>query len=324
MKSVQPKNMKKYNERLIIEYLLQTSTATKAEISEKTGMSITTVRTQLQALMNKEAVCTVGVPESIGGRPAEKYALTGSFAPFIYIDFGFESSKITVLSLTGESLVDETKPSIQLEETIFDLLNQYPQIELIELSVPGIPIEQGFIYGENLEQKKSYSFDFLMRIDTAISVEIFNDLNLCAFGQLQKYPTVEHLVYLSFSGCAGTGIIIDRKLYTGYQAFAGELGLLSYQGRVIDEWLSDSNDQKREEVIRYVLELISLTLSPQLIVISETQLSERQLSPVIEEVKERIWSDQEIVSIGAEEVHGKLGAHRQAIDHFMKKGWSEE
>lgn len=323
MKSVQPKNMKKYNERLLIEFLLSCSNATKAEISEKTGMSITTVRTQLQALMDKEAVCTMGEPESIGGRPAEKYALSSSYAPFLFIDFGFAKSTVIVQSLSGKKLVEQVLRTEQIEAVIIALLDQFSQIELIEIAVPGIPVEQGFLYGENLDEKKTYHFDFLSQVSETISVEVINDLNLCAFGQLQKYPAVEHLVYLSFGDCVGTGIIIDRKLYTGYQAFAGEIGLLNYEGHVIDEWLRTSDDNQREAVIRYVLELVSLLLSPQMIIVSECRLSEKAIEMVSEEVNKRIWSEQQIVLTKEAEGDRLSGAYRQAVNNFMEKGWTE-
>lgn len=324
MKSVQPKNMKWYNERLIIECLLQASAATKADIAEKTGMSITTVRTQLQALMQKKAVCTVGVPESIGGRPAEKYEIADNYAPFLFIDFGFWESTMIILSLTGKVLLEKLVSTAQLESEVVEVLKQFEDIFMIEIAVPGIPVRNGFLYGKTLEKKEHYSFPFLEQIEAHIAVEIINDLNLCAVNQIQKFPEIDHLVYLSFDSCVGMGIIIDRKLYTGHQFFAGEVGLLDYEGQVIDKWLSTGDIQKREEVICYVLELVSLVLSPQVVIVSEAKLPEKRIAATVGKVKNRIWSDQEILLTDANGKMNLSGVHYQATAIFLKKGWADQ
>lgn len=323
MKSVQPKNMKWHNERLIIEYLLKKSVAAKSEIAEATGMSVTTVRTQLKSLIERKAVCTFGDPESLGGRPAEKYTLTDSFAPILYVAFGFEKTELTILSMTGKLLLEKTIPTELLDEEVAALLSNKPQIDLVEISVPGIPIKKGFLYGENLEEGNSYSFGFLDDLPSNISIEILNDLNLCAIGELKNYPEVNHLVYLSFSGCAGTGIIIDRKLYTGHQAFAGELGMLSYEDKLIDEWLNSPDEKERSKVIQFVLELISLTLSPEVLVFSESKLPQEKILQIVSNLQNKLWAEPKIVFKDSKKQNGLSGAHHQAIDLFLKKGWEE-
>ncbi|MDV3428870.1 MAG: winged helix-turn-helix transcriptional regulator, partial [Bacillota bacterium] len=73
--SGKPQVMKKVNSGLIKQILKDKGSATKAEISESTGISATTVRALLNQLIRSSEIVSLGFDESSGGRRAERYAL---------------------------------------------------------------------------------------------------------------------------------------------------------------------------------------------------------------------------------------------------------
>ncbi|MGC6770413.1 ROK family protein [Enterococcus sp. LJL128] len=322
MKGVKPQNMKSYNERRIIEFLLRVKSATKPEIAEAAGISVTTVRNQLIDLIQEKSVESFGDPESIGGRPAEKYCLSSRFAPFLYIEFGFQNCRCILFSLTGKQLLTRTIEPNQLETTLMEILKKEQQIDYIVLTVPGIPVANGFIYGENLEQRQQYTFDFLSKFPSKINVEILNDLNLSAFGQAASNNLIKNLVYLSFNSCVGTGIVIDGKVYKGYQQFAGEIGMLSNGEKNIDECLASADIIERKKIINYLLELVALLISPEMIVINDEVIQEKELIAGIKEVQKKLWTKPMILLNPPIEESNYAGAIQLAIDNFLAKGWA--
>src|SRR5471030_2157131 len=73
--SGKPQVMKKVNSALIKKILKEKGSATKVQITQDTGISVTTVRTLLEELIINKEITSLGLDDSSGGRRAERYAL---------------------------------------------------------------------------------------------------------------------------------------------------------------------------------------------------------------------------------------------------------
>lgn len=145
--TAKPYILKQANLSLIRSVIKSRRTATRAEISEDTRISSTTVRSLLGELIQNGEIESVGYDESSGGRKAERYrfrperyhsaafCISGRQIHALLIDLNGEIIEMSILEAVDENYEQVIIPFL-------DDLASKREIKAIGLGVPGI-VEEG-------------------------------------------------------------------------------------------------------------------------------------------------------------------------------------
>lgn len=144
---------------------------------------------------------------------------------------GIISQRITARS-TVEEVLDE----------IFHFVDKLisPGIQAIGIGVPGLVVD-GIVYDVvNIPSWKEISFQKLMEERYRIPVAINNDANCFALGEFYfgKGKGSDSMIGLTIGTGLGSGIITNKKLYSGNNCGAGEFGMIDYLDQCYEYYAS--------------------------------------------------------------------------------------
>jgi glucokinase-like ROK family protein len=237
-KAINHRIMRSNNKRQILEFIRKNGPSTKRGIAQKLGISITTVATFINELLNEDRITASGNAASSGGRKSELYRLNPDSLYVIGVDLQVDRIIMLLINLQGEVLgVEEVKFNRTDEWKIASLLNQaiikicdstkipFAKISGVGIGVPGIVNHQtGIIeFAPNLGWK-NVDLPVLLPVDLPVIVE--NEAKAAAvgeatFGSAQGYANV---IYVSLGLGIGTGLIFNNNLFYGHNFLAGEFG----------------------------------------------------------------------------------------------------
>ncbi|MBQ7900569.1 MAG: ROK family protein, partial [Clostridia bacterium] len=160
---------------------------------------------------------------------------------YLGVDIGGTGIKVGAVTATGEILCKESGPTQAaqgyevLARDITDLINKLldnnnisiDDVGGIGLGCPGsIDDKNGVVlYSNNINLKNAPLCDEVKKhIDKPVFIG--NDANCAALGEYfaLKDDSVENFVAITLGTGIGGGVIIDKKIYTGSNGIAGELG----------------------------------------------------------------------------------------------------
>ncbi|HET6256628.1 MAG TPA: ROK family protein [Puia sp.] len=169
----------------------------------------------------------------------------------IGVDLGATNIRGAVVS--GESLSAIVAVRIHSDGLVEDVLGDIYHVidalmekgvEAIGIGVPSVvDVTKGIVY--DVQYIPSWVEVPLKRIlESRYGKPVFvnNDANCFALGELYfgKGKGVGSMIGLTLGTGLGGGVIINKKLYAGYNCGAGEIGLLPYGGRVLEYYCSGS------------------------------------------------------------------------------------
>lgn len=230
--------IKETNRKKIIALLLKKTEITKLDISKKLNISITTVSTNINELMEEGLVKEVRSLKSTGGRKAITYKIDENSRYSMGIALTANHIKISLVNLKRE-VVDNIKirhknEGIEkiiekIEENVEKVLydNNVDIINLlgIGVSIPStVDYETGTI--KNCYFLKVKNFNIKERLKKFnVPVYVDNEANLSAYYEfLNKENKSDSLLYVSITEGLGLGIIINGKVYRGDNNSSGEMG----------------------------------------------------------------------------------------------------
>ncbi len=234
------KAIKNYNRRKIINLLTVKRELTRQSISLKTGISIPTVATNIQELIEEGLVEEAGTAESTGGRKA----IIARYLPDSRVSFGveFTQEKVRIilsnldlevrfeseLSIESFGRIDEVvnRTSDEIEHILLSLKIPHEKVLGVGFSLPGT-VNQNKMTLElapNLGMKDIQFKPFENIFRYPIFIE--NEANAGALAEMKfgKPSKSSELIYVSVARGIGTGLIIHGKLYKGKNQRAGEFG----------------------------------------------------------------------------------------------------
>ena len=178
---------------------------------------------------------------------------------YIGIDLG--GTKVRAARIIGQSCktyAESAIPKNGTEKEIIDILKELIS-KLLDKNVKGIGIgvpslvdqKLGIVYDvQNIPSWKKVYLKEVLESYFKISVFINNDVNCFALGELNYGlgKKLNSFVGISIgTGIAG-GIIIDKKLYNGFNSGAGEFGMLSYKNKNYEYYCSGQFFEKSYHV----------------------------------------------------------------------------
>jgi N-acetylglucosamine repressor len=240
-------HMKMLNISIILKIIRERTPISRVEIAEISGLTPASVTKITQQLIDLNIIIEVGSGESSGGRPPVYLKLNPS--AFYVVGICFAPGRIDVILTNFEaSIITSRKEKVaaidpasafMIIEKIFHEMLEEAKIRNEQIlgvgvamngivnSDSGVSIFAPFYQWKNVNIKS--------RLEEQLKVPVFveNDVNSMAlaerwFGLLKNYKmnssVDDNFVMVYIGNGVGAGIIINDKIYHGYNYAAGEIG----------------------------------------------------------------------------------------------------
>jgi glucokinase len=239
-RTINARQMKQVNRSAILEFVRQSNTTARSEISRLLELSMPTVIRIVDELIEDGLVRSTGETAGEAGRPRELLEYNKSGSAVIGIDLGGTKLYGALANIGGEILGEVHKKqhsstgdeSFALVEEMIQSLIQLAgekQQKLLGIAVgaPGVThVKTGVVeWAPSLNWR---DFPLKQRIADRfhLPVVVDNDVNLAVLGE-QWFGAgrgVNNLLLLAIGTGMGAGLIIDGVIYRGHNEAAGEVG----------------------------------------------------------------------------------------------------
>jgi predicted NBD/HSP70 family sugar kinase len=228
------------NKEKILNLLYKKGTLTKLDISREIHVSIPTVISNVNELIEDGLVEESGVASSTGGRKPMIVSFLPNSRYAFGVDISPEKTRVILTNLNLDIKYDEEftiHPAMNVE----DMMGKISEIvkralshtKIEEKKVLGIGFSlQGTVNEEKLVLELAVNIgmknlDF-KKYEKLFNFPIFieNEANVAAIAELKIGIAKEEksLIYISISSGLGTGLVIQGNLYKGKNKRAGEIG----------------------------------------------------------------------------------------------------
>ena len=237
MKTSNTQSIKTENIKLVVEKLIELRETSRIELSKVTTLNKATVSTIMQELVDKELVVETDRIVKTSGRSAKIFALNKNAGRIISIELLTDSIYGVITNLYGNIVFELRKEvsNFEFSEYLKVLLEAIDELKAntldstygligIGIGVYGIVSKSQKIKYATFTSWKDIDLKTIIEDYTGIETYVENEANISALGEHLIYADDENLVSLNIGLGVGMGIIIDHKLYTGENGYAGEIG----------------------------------------------------------------------------------------------------
>jgi predicted NBD/HSP70 family sugar kinase len=238
--------IKRINKGTILNLIKDQCPISRAQISELTKLTKSTVSSIVAELIQEQLVYEIGTGPSSGGRKPLLLMFQNKSAFAIGIDIGVNYLLTILTDLNGKVLAERIKhfpytnfeESIHLKDKIVDLMiseidqllnpitpSVYGLIG-IGIAVPGIVGDNGkILLAPNLGWM-DFSIADKLKLKYGVPIIIQNEANVGAIGEMVfgEGKNIDNFIYVSAGIGIGIGIVLRRALFNGNHGFAGEAG----------------------------------------------------------------------------------------------------
>lgn len=227
-----PQSMKYAVRRALRASLLELGSGTKAELSDRLGISFPTVSKVLVQMAQEGEVTLLGLDESSGGRRANRYAFNPDYMLGLAVYYEKERSVYTIFNWNGDLVERQTEDGIlqlgpeALASQLRSWIHRYPKIRSIAVGMPAA-VRDGVVFHVPLYGTfQDYDLKSYLENLFSIPVIVENDMNAAVLGYQNLSRTEEaSLVYVYFGhNGPGAGLLINGNVVRGKSFFTGEIG----------------------------------------------------------------------------------------------------
>lgn len=278
------REMRKNNIALVIRTLKALGTATKGEVAVHSGLSTATCGAVLNELSATREVLALDREASRGGRPAQRYACNPNFFSVLslYAAGCDEAAELvwSVSSATGELLDGGDLPFNPLTaerfyQQIASLLAMFPAVKTIGIGLPGVIVD-GVVTSCDISLFTGMPVIEEIASRSGRFTEVGNDINFTAWGFYRSNcPDVSAPVAYIFKPdvpCTGCGMVINGRVLTGANNFAGEVSHLPF---------SPDKAVSLTEELAHIVVALAAVINPVMVALSGTRLNESQLPEIV-------------------------------------------
>jgi DNA-binding transcriptional ArsR family regulator len=221
--------IKEINRVNVINIIKKNKEITKHEIARLLKLSIPTVTSNINTLLEEGYVIEAGVAESTGGRKPVILRFNANARYSFGINISPDRISIILINLSAEP-IHTVNFMYRREYSFYDVLEMIEEevLRMLEefrisksdvlglgLSLPGL-VEEDKLILENAPNIGVRDFDF-SEFQERLGIKVFieNEANVAAFAETieGKNKNMSNVVYVSVTEGVGTGIIIDNQIY---------------------------------------------------------------------------------------------------------------
>jgi predicted NBD/HSP70 family sugar kinase len=239
--SEKPEASSTQNKVRVLELIRNKKEITRADIIRLTQLSAPTVTRIIEALLEKKIIKQDEHGSSKGGRPPQIIRFDSKNNYVIGIDIGGTTIRAGLSNLDGEFIFEIHRPTAlalgfegvmaQVGELIQKLLNRAESkkemVFGIGVSVCGIvDSKTGIVAYSPVFNWTNVDVTKELSKYTDLKITIGNDAQLIALGELfygigKQY---DHFITISLGYGIGSGIVVNRQPFYGWEGYTGELG----------------------------------------------------------------------------------------------------
>lgn len=274
--------IKKMNLNKVRSALKDAGTATKPQLAEITGLSVVTINSLVNTLLDTGEILPDTILNSEGGRPAASFRYNSKYhmALVIYMHeyHGQDTVFYCVVDLLGEVIerIEHIVSNVYVESFdshIEKLLCKYQQIKTICFGIPGEEVNQRLVISD-YEKMREQSLSGHIGGKFHLPVFIENDINAAVMGychqnHIQSDKCVIGL-YFPDKYPPGAGIYLNGNIYKGRDGLAGEIKYLPWG---INWELFDYNPTQIEDVMIKTIQAFLCMYNPDRIVLYGENIS---------------------------------------------------
>ncbi|MDV4150220.1 ROK family transcriptional regulator [Clostridium sp. AL.422] len=232
-------NIRKDNIVEILNLLFNNPNISRIDISKLINLNKASVSEIISSLIEKNIVSEIGVGNgsSSGGRKPILLKINEKAGLSLGIDLGIDYVSYLLTDLNKNILAyNHFETSINKDnviDTITDIiksLENYTEEYIYGLIGVSLAIH-GRVYNDSIKFTPYYDLDEinikeeLSKIMPNISFHLENESNLAAVGEFENSKeSLKNSIVINVHSGIGAGIIINEKLYTGFEGRAGEIG----------------------------------------------------------------------------------------------------
>ena len=231
------------NTKLVLETIVNNISISRASIAKHLGLTKATISAIVQELINKKLVIEIGSDDTSLGRKPILLSLNKKAGFVICIDIGVDTISALVSDLIGEDCSLKQIRTPRNASNIIQILIQLIESMKLPKATPyglvGITLGiHGVIANNQVSFAPYYNLTGInlaegleQHFNTPVILE--NEANLSVIGEKTFQYDYENIANISVHSGIGLGIIINHKLYTGYNGRAGEFGhtIIELDGR---------------------------------------------------------------------------------------------
>lgn len=248
--------IRRLNRSAVLDLIREHSPISRSEIARQLNISVPTVMRVVDMLHEEDLVRWSGDSVATGGRPGSLLEFNADGYAVLGLDLGGTKMFGTVADLGGNIQAEVYRPwesnepdraLDQVYDLISDLLSQprpsRQQIRGIGVGAPGVTLfESGVVTWAPSLGWRNLPLRNILAERFGLPVVVENDVNLAALGEygFGAARRASSAACIAVGTGIGAGIVIDRKIYRGFNQSAGEVGYLppdvSYLGRRYDHF----------------------------------------------------------------------------------------
>jgi hypothetical protein len=276
--------------------------ASKPQLAELTGLSVVTINSLVNILVENGEVIEDVIMPSNGGRPATAYRFNNEFSLalviYMYEQNSQDTVSISVSDLYGEIVDKIEKKMDKIKKDSFDsfiekMLLKYPNIKVISFGMPGEEVDGRLLISDYIELIDQY---FTTYINEKFNLPVIfeNDINAaiegycCSHGVAKSQCVIG--IYFPSKYPPGAGIYMNGGIYKGRNGLAGEI---KYLPLGVDWENFDFDKVQMNEIILKTLLAFSCMYNPDIIVLYGDEISDN----IISEFKSKCSSEIEKIMI---------------------------
>lgn len=296
------KTPKEAKERLVYRIragLIMMGSATKAELSQRLGISFPTISKFIAQMEHDGEIRYTGDDDSSGGRRARRYSYDPEYMLGLAIFVEKDETKYSIFNCIGDIIEQGTNPSVlrqdagQLADMIENLIEKYPRLRSIAIGVPGAVDNGKIIYIPPYKQFQDYDLKEEFEARFQIPVVVENDMNASVLGYASNFELEnESLVYLYFGQYGpGSGIMINGDVVRGSTFFSGEISLVpQYDNHNFLQALRGDEPRKRIvlagdnqiDAVARLIGTLGAILNPRAVIFNDDEVDEEILARIRE------------------------------------------
>jgi len=234
---------KEKNIWMILDHIAKNETSSTLDIAKNTGLSAATISRGIAVLKQRKLVAEQGKEITDMGRPPGIYSINPKYGYLIHFYLGSEHLTGYLADFSGKKLRQlDTKISRKITPAEFcDALKNsaeslaksqrisYKSIVCASISIPGMVDEHNSVIKNipNYSNFNNVDIANLAKQALCFPVILQNEARLCAMGEyILNKKDYQNLIYLDFTSYSGigAGILVDGRLHSGRNGFAGEIG----------------------------------------------------------------------------------------------------
>lgn len=255
-----PSTLNQLNISVVLDRIRRQNSITKSDLAKNLNLSLPTISRIVNTLVEKDYVIEAGFGKSSGGKKPRilKFNSRKAFVVGIAIDINF--IEIILADLSGnerkyihKEFLSNKDPDTMIE-TIIEYINKSmeesnidnKELEVISLGIPGmvekdtnlvkliptIPIWEGINLKKILTNK----------IGKEVLIDNMNNMSLLGERWKGKANGYNNVVFVGVGTGIGCGILINGKIFRGFNGSAGEVGYM-FIDRNMDKIISNPQGQ---------------------------------------------------------------------------------